>query len=246
MKTCLILSNTFKNALNQGCRSRRIFLLPLPAPYKVNRFRVCFRFQLLLSKCFRFQLLFSKCFRFRSYKNLTAFTSFPLFYEKCVRFRLLKKSNAFEFASTSSFFLQSSSASTKLKPLPFPNSAFTSTIHIPALNSKKSLVSNGKLIRILKWEFCRHWGKAIRQHRLVRQTVNVRVSYAEVWNSNPASTDQNWKSVATICYLFNMEEWNCLDTLSWNRPTLHQFVTPSKLNDKYNKSLFFMFLELTH
>jgi len=36
----------------------------------------------------------------------------PMFYEKC--FRLLKKSNAFEFASASSFFLQSASASTKI------------------------------------------------------------------------------------------------------------------------------------
>jgi len=43
------------------------FLLPLPAPYKVSRFRICFRFQLLSSKCFRFR------------KNLTAsaFTSLP-------------------------------------------------------------------------------------------------------------------------------------------------------------------------
>jgi len=31
------------------------FLLPLPAPYQVNRFQVCF--QLLSSKCFRFRLL---------------------------------------------------------------------------------------------------------------------------------------------------------------------------------------------
>jgi len=31
------------------------FLLPLPAPYKVSRFRVCFRFQLLFSKCFHFR-----------------------------------------------------------------------------------------------------------------------------------------------------------------------------------------------
>jgi len=36
------------------------FLFPLPAPYKLSRFRVCFRFQLLSSKCFRF------------YKNLNA------------------------------------------------------------------------------------------------------------------------------------------------------------------------------
>jgi len=49
------------------------FLLPFPAPFKVSRFRVCFRFQ-----------------------------------------RLLKKSNASEFASASSFFLQNASASTKI------------------------------------------------------------------------------------------------------------------------------------
>jgi len=46
------------------------FLLPLLAPYKVSRFRICFR----LHPC-------------------------PMFYEKCFRFRLLKKSNASEFAS---------------------------------------------------------------------------------------------------------------------------------------------------
>jgi len=33
---------------------------------------------------------------------------------KCFRFRLLKKSNASVFASASSFFLQSASASTKI------------------------------------------------------------------------------------------------------------------------------------
>jgi len=38
-------------------------LLPLSAPYKVSRFRVCFRFQLLSSK------------RFRFHKNLTASAS---------------------------------------------------------------------------------------------------------------------------------------------------------------------------
>jgi len=42
------------------------FLLPLPAPYKVSRFRVCFRFQLFSSKCFRF------------HKRLTAFASTSL------------------------------------------------------------------------------------------------------------------------------------------------------------------------
>jgi len=39
------------------------FLLPLPAPYKVSRFWVCFHFQFLSSKCFSF------------HKNLTASTS---------------------------------------------------------------------------------------------------------------------------------------------------------------------------
>jgi len=37
-----------------------------------------------------------------------------VFYEKRFRFRLFKKSNASEFASASSFFLQSASASTKI------------------------------------------------------------------------------------------------------------------------------------
>jgi len=41
----------------------KYFLLPIPAPCKVRRFRVCFRFQLLSSKCFRF------------HKNLTASAS---------------------------------------------------------------------------------------------------------------------------------------------------------------------------
>jgi len=45
----------------QGCGNSRIFLLPPPAPHKVSRFRVCFRFYLLSSKCFRF------------HKNITAF-----------------------------------------------------------------------------------------------------------------------------------------------------------------------------
>ena len=40
------------------------FLFPLPAPDKISRFRVRFRFQSLLSKCFRF------------HKNLTASTAF--------------------------------------------------------------------------------------------------------------------------------------------------------------------------
>jgi len=33
----------------QGCGSSKYLLLPLPAPYKVTRFRVYFRFQLLQS-----------------------------------------------------------------------------------------------------------------------------------------------------------------------------------------------------
>jgi len=37
-----------------------------------------------------------------------------MLYEKCFRFRFLKKLNAFEFASASSFFLQSASVSTKI------------------------------------------------------------------------------------------------------------------------------------
>jgi len=50
---------------NRDVEAVEHFLLPLPAPYKVSRFRVCFRFQLLSSKCF--------CF----HKNLTASTSQP-------------------------------------------------------------------------------------------------------------------------------------------------------------------------
>jgi len=43
------------------------FLLPLPAPYKVSRFRVCFRFQLLSSKCFRLHKNFTaSSFRFHA------------------------------------------------------------------------------------------------------------------------------------------------------------------------------------
>jgi len=41
------------------------FLLPLPAPDKVGRFRVCFRFQLILSKRLRFlQNFTASSFRF--------------------------------------------------------------------------------------------------------------------------------------------------------------------------------------
>jgi len=43
---------------------------PLPAPYKVSRFRVCFRFQLLSSKYFRFHIP-APCFM----KNASAFGS---------------------------------------------------------------------------------------------------------------------------------------------------------------------------
>ena len=39
------------------------FLLPLPAPDRISRFQVCFRFQSLSSKCFHF------------HKNLTASTA---------------------------------------------------------------------------------------------------------------------------------------------------------------------------
>jgi len=37
-----------------------------------------------------------------------------MFYEKCFRFRLFKKSNASEFTSAFSFFLQSASSSSKI------------------------------------------------------------------------------------------------------------------------------------
>jgi len=88
--------------MHQECGSSRIFLLPLPALYKVSRFRVCFRFQLLSSKCLRF------------HKNLTASTS--LTHEKCFRFRLLKKSNASEvcFLFHKNLTASTASASTSL------------------------------------------------------------------------------------------------------------------------------------
>ena len=36
------------------------FLLPLRAPARISRFRVCFPFQSLLSKCFRFHIKFNR------------------------------------------------------------------------------------------------------------------------------------------------------------------------------------------
>jgi len=88
--------NCFHVSINFLCVTIRdvevveYFLHPFSASYKVSRFRVCFRFQLPLSH---------PC---------------TTFYEQCFRFRLLKKSNTSEFASASSFFLQSASASTKI------------------------------------------------------------------------------------------------------------------------------------
>jgi len=58
-------SNTrrfFWNVKHRDVEAVEYFLLPLPAPYKVSRFEVCFRFQILSSKCFRF------------HTNLTAFS----------------------------------------------------------------------------------------------------------------------------------------------------------------------------
>jgi len=51
--------------MKQECGSNRIYSASASSFVKVNRFRVCFCFQLLSSKCFRFQ------------KNLTASTSLP-------------------------------------------------------------------------------------------------------------------------------------------------------------------------
>jgi len=84
---------------NRNMEAVEYFLLPLPASYKVSRFRVCFRFKLLSSKCIRF------------HKNLTASTSLPhvlwkmlwlLTHQKvkcfrvCFRFQLLS-SKCFRF-----------------------------------------------------------------------------------------------------------------------------------------------------
>jgi len=67
------------------------FLLPLPASYKISRFRVCFHFHLLSSKCF--------CFRF--YKNLNATTA-----------------SASNFYIPSPCFMKNASASSKSQMLP--------------------------------------------------------------------------------------------------------------------------------
>jgi len=77
-----------------GCGSSRIFLLPLPAPYKVSRFRVCFRFQLLSSKCFRF------------HKNLTAFTASASSFLACVYILLCAQSTCLKINSVSLYCLQ--------------------------------------------------------------------------------------------------------------------------------------------
>jgi len=68
------------------------FLLPLPAPYKVSRFRVCFPFQLFSSKCSYF------------HKNLTASTA-----------------SSFHFHIAAAYFLKNASTSGSSKSQMLPN-----------------------------------------------------------------------------------------------------------------------------
>jgi len=100
------------------------FLLPLPAPYNISRFRVCFHFQPLSSKCFRFHKKFNSFHRFRFHIPAPCFMKNASQKVKC-----LKKSNASEFASAFSFFLQSTSTKIYFQ-LPLPVFAFTSLIYI--------------------------------------------------------------------------------------------------------------------
>jgi len=66
------------------------FLLPLPTPYKVSHFRVCFRFQLLSSKCFRFHISTHVL-----WKMLQSLLLFPASFFKV--FTLPQKFNRFHF-----------------------------------------------------------------------------------------------------------------------------------------------------
>jgi len=61
----------------------------------------------------------------------------------------LKKSNASEFASTSSFFLQSASASTKVEPLPHPwyDSAIRLVLKTALCNNTVVVLPEPDLIR---------------------------------------------------------------------------------------------------
>jgi len=108
--------------LTKDVEAVEYFLLQLPAPYKVSRFRVCFRFQLLSSKCF--------CL----HKNLTASTAsafLPHVLRKMLPLPTPQKSNASEFVSASSFFLKSASAYTK--------NLTASRFRIPVFNKLKIL-----------------------------------------------------------------------------------------------------------
>jgi len=78
------------------------FLLPLPAPYKVSRFQVCFRFQPLSSKCFRF------------HKNLIGSTSSFRFHIPAACFM----KNASASGSSKSQMLPSSFSASFFKVLP--------------------------------------------------------------------------------------------------------------------------------
>jgi len=76
---------------NRDVEAVEYFLLTLPAPYKVSRFRVYFRFQLLSLKCFRFHKnlttsnISSSSFRFHIPKNTPTFGSSKKV--KCFRVR---------------------------------------------------------------------------------------------------------------------------------------------------------------
>jgi len=89
--------------------SRIIFMLPLPAPYKVCP---------LLASFFKVFTLPQKFNRFQ----LPLPHPCPMFYEKCFRFWLLKKLHASEFAS--SFF----------KVLPFSIPQKFNRFHFPGSN----------------------------------------------------------------------------------------------------------------
>jgi len=53
---CTMLQYDHQCVLVRDVEAVEYFLLLLPTPYKVSRFRVCFHFQFLSSKCFRFHI----------------------------------------------------------------------------------------------------------------------------------------------------------------------------------------------
>jgi len=114
------------------------FLLPLPAPYNVSRFRVCFHFQPLSSKCFRFyrntaSTAFVPNFRFHIpaacfMKNASASGSL----------KSQKKSNAFEFSSASFF-----------KVLPLPQKFNRFRFQLPLSHPWLKLIWYFKVVRTM-------------------------------------------------------------------------------------------------